>query len=76
MANNELGNRLRQRRRAILPTVSIKAVAKQAGLTQLGVAKIERGVSQNPHVETVAAIEGALEFFEDAECADRKEKKT
>jgi len=59
-----LGEILRQRRRAISPEITIKQVAKQAGLVYLTVQQIETGVQKNPGVLTVEAIEGALTHFE------------
>ena len=59
-----LGDQLRKRRRAIFPPVTILQVAEKAALTKPTVTNIELGKTENPGINTVAAIENALGFFE------------
>jgi len=60
----KLGDRIHQRRRTILPPISMKELAKKACVTELTVENIENMKNTNPSVKTVAAIKGALNFFE------------
>lgn len=64
MTNNERGNQIQQRRRTIMPKVSQEKLAEKAGVSLLTLGRIERGLNTNPFVETVEAIESALDHFE------------
>ena len=56
----KLGDQIRKRRRALIPAESIKELALEAGVSELTVGDIERGTTTNPGVETVEAINNAL----------------